>query len=246
MLKKTAQQSLLDFIMKIMPELQDGKGGPIFLMLDRRPTVNKKAVKALMSMWKDEDAEVSARKFKRPPELTAAEIDLMVKENLIKDHGNEIEITAKGVEVIKTNILGDERSSFEDDGVPLDHDIATANTKPKRKMVKGAKRASKNISGGGNWYEKSLLKASANEENIKQVIGMLINYAEHNIGQVTHIIAFAESAVKKGPPTDQKLIPMYNIVKQVADGFGMFATKRLELEDLKALGVQAKQFESMF
>lgn len=235
MLIKTAQQSLLDFIMKIMPELQDGKGGPIFLMLDRKPAVNKKAVKALMSMWKDEDAEVSSRKFRRPSDLSSTEIDLMVKENLIKDLGSEIEITAKGVEIIKTNILGDERSSYEDDGVPLDHDIATANTKPRRKMLKGAKRALKEIVGSGNWYSKSL-SAAANDELIKEVVGMLINYT-HGIGQVSHIRAYADSVVKKGPPLNASLLPMYNVVKQVVS--------ITSIEELQAVANQATQFQGM-
>lgn len=153
MITKTAQQSLLDLLLRMMPELQDGQGGPMVLFLKRPPTVDKKAVKALMSVWKDENSAIAYRKFKRPDDITSAEIDLMVKEKLIEDHGSELEVTAKGVEVIKTTILGDERSAYEDDGKPLDYEVALANTKPKRKMLKGAKRACRETETGGNWYK---------------------------------------------------------------------------------------------
>lgn len=153
MMKKTAQQSLLDLLLRMMPELQDGKGGPMVFMI-KKPTVNKKAVKALMSMWKDEDAALAYRKFKRPADISKEEVDMMVAEKLVREIGNEIEITVKGVEIIKTTILGDERSAFEDDGKALDYEVALANTKPKRKMVKGAKRACyERQSSQGNWYK---------------------------------------------------------------------------------------------
>ncbi len=155
MMKKTAQQSLMDLLLRLMPDFQDGKGGPMVFMIQRPPTIDKKAVKTLMSLWKDEDNTVAYRKFKRPADISKADIDLMVSEKLIKDLGDEFEVTAKGIEVIKTSILGDERSSWEDDGKQLDYATAFANTKPKRPMKKGAKRAcAEGMDDKGNWYRK--------------------------------------------------------------------------------------------
>lgn len=152
MMKKTAQQSLLDLFLRLMPDLQDGKGGPMVFMFPKKSTVNKQAVKKLMALWKDEGAALTYRKFKRPDDISRTDIDLMIAEGLVKDHGSEIEVTAKGVEIIKTTILGDERSAYEDDGNSLDYEVALANTKPKRKMIKGAKRACVEDT-GGNWYK---------------------------------------------------------------------------------------------
>ena len=162
MIKKQSQaNSLLDFLMHFMPDMKDMKD--IKFLVYKQPTVDKKAVKTLMSIWKDESNVAGYRRVKRPDDITLADIELLEKEQLVRNTGkDELEITAKGVDVIKTVILGDERSSFEDDGKHLDYEVALANTKPKRKMVKGAKRASvEDKNTGGNWYK--TIKESSDE-----------------------------------------------------------------------------------
>jgi hypothetical protein len=146
---KTAQQSLMDLIFKMMPDLQDGKHGPMVFLIQKKSPINKKAVKTLMSLW-DKD-NLSSRRFKRPDDISKNELDLLISEKLIKENGSELEITDKGIEVIKTSILGDERSVFDDDGKLLDFDIALSNTKPTRRITKRAKIASRNDI-DGNWY----------------------------------------------------------------------------------------------
>jgi hypothetical protein len=230
MIIKTAQQSLLDLLMRMMPELQDGKGGPMVFMV-RKPTVNKKAVKALMSIWKDDENTISYRKFKRPDDISRAELDLLVTEKLIHEVGNELEVTAKGVEIIKTTILGDERSSWEDDGKSMDYEVALANTKPKRKMVKGAKRASKEDSVGGNWYKKYAQVTPG--ETLGQTMNMLVSWATQNIGQVSHIVAYAKAALKEAPPQDSQQMQMYEIAKKIASS--------RSLDELRMLAKEAQR-----
>ena len=60
----------------------------------------------------------------------------MQKEGLVKSIGENIELTEKGAKVIKVMILGDERSSFEDNNIIIDYNQALSNTK----NVKEAKK----------------------------------------------------------------------------------------------------------
>ena len=141
-------QSLLDILLKLMPDLQPGQN-IVFL---RAPTVNNKAAKTLMSLWKNEDNVISHSKLKRPDNLSTEDLNLLEKENLVYNKGDYLEITSKGQKALKTMILGDDRSVYEDDGKTLDYHVAEANLKPKR-MLKKAKMASiNNLS--GNWYKR--------------------------------------------------------------------------------------------
>lgn len=144
-------QSLLDLLLKLMPDLQPGQNVIFF----RPPQVNSKAAKALMSLWKNEKNIMGNKKLKRPANLSSDDLQLMEKENLVQDKGDFLEITSKGEQALKTMILGDERSVFEDDGKTLDFHVAQANTKPKRRLLKGAKRAfAAAEEANGNWYRK--------------------------------------------------------------------------------------------
>ena len=61
--------------------------------------------------------------------MSVSEIDNMQKAGLAKMVGNEVEVTAKGSEIIKVMILGDDRSVFEDTPVVIDYNQALSNTK---------------------------------------------------------------------------------------------------------------------
>jgi predicted methyltransferase len=160
MLAKYCQspKSLLDYLLHIMPDL--GKNGPAVIFLDmRRPTVNDKAAKALMRVWKDEDNKIGDYKLKRPSTIAKDEIDLMEREGLVKAKGDSLEITPKGAEVIKTMILGDERSALENDGREIDFTTACENLKPKPKTAKkkGSKYAGNDVHSGqpgGSWWSR--------------------------------------------------------------------------------------------
>jgi hypothetical protein len=146
MLYKETQNSLMDFLLQIMPDLK----GVVFV----RPTVSKQATKTLMSIWKNEKNKISERRFKRPSTLSTSDISEMETNGLIKTKDEYIDVTEKGAEIIKTIILGDERSSFEDDDTHPDYETALANTKPVRKMVRGAKKASVEQRRSNGWYQR--------------------------------------------------------------------------------------------
>jgi predicted transcriptional regulator len=137
--------SLIDFLQQIMP---DFKGH--FLMM-RRPKSNNKAANALFSVWKDENNKVKEKVIKRPITCSMDDVNLMEREGLVKQKdGEKLEITQKGAEVIKTMILGDDRSIYEEkDKGMIDFETAYANTKPK--STKTAKTASIE---SGNWYRR--------------------------------------------------------------------------------------------
>jgi hypothetical protein len=116
-----------------MPDL--GTDGPMMLidLRGRRPAVNEKAAKTLFQIWRDEKNKVGDYRLKRPTSISITDVDMMTREGLVKSKGDTIEITPKGVEIIKTMILGNDKSAFEDDGRVLDYHTACANLKPRKK-----------------------------------------------------------------------------------------------------------------
>lgn len=130
-----AQTSLIDMLIRLMPDWS----GDLHLIKSKKP-INHKAAKSLYSIWLNADNKSSQRVFKKPHGCTSEEIATMKSEELITTKGDEIEITSKGVNVIKTMLLGDERSSWEDDGTIIDYHKASSNIKSRVKT--GQKTAS--------------------------------------------------------------------------------------------------------
>ena len=67
------------------------------------------------------------------------DLEDMKKSGLVKVVGNNIEITSKGENVIRVMILGDDRSSYEEDGIIMDYNTSLKNIK----SVKTAKKRNK-------------------------------------------------------------------------------------------------------
>lgn len=146
-MQKSAQTSLLDLLVRLMPEWKD----EITVIRTRRRPVDHKAAKALYSIWLNAKNKLSEREFKAS-DCSDDEVKVMESEGLVKQKGDKIEVTAKGVEVIKTMLLGDERSVYEDDGKILDFRTAEVNTKPRVKT--GRKVGGKIENKGSNWYKR--------------------------------------------------------------------------------------------
>ena len=139
-------QSLMDVLIRLMPELaaiRKGKTDP------------KLANLLYNEIWSKEANRVNDKTFRRPTSVKSAEIDKLKGEGLVEVTGDNISITAKGTQVIKQMILGDDRSIFEDDGRPTDYIKAMAGLKSTR-MSKKAKRASSDGQrpSGASWYSK--------------------------------------------------------------------------------------------
>lgn len=120
-------QNLVDFLVKRMPRLKQ--------RLSKDNLVDSKAAEKLFNFWKEQQKSASSnqRVYAKPKNVQDFEIDKLSKEGLIRCIGDKIEITSKGSEVIKIMILGDDRSSFDDNSENIDITTASANTNIRNK-----------------------------------------------------------------------------------------------------------------
>lgn len=118
---KKQSQSIVDILLQIMPNLKDD-------ISKRKDYVDPHAAKNLFNIWRISN-KVGDKKYKRPTTVSKFEIDEMKKEGLIEVIGSNIEITDKGEKVIKVMILGDDKSSFDNDDVIIDYNQALSNIK---------------------------------------------------------------------------------------------------------------------
>lgn len=126
-------QSLFDNLIRVMPELG--------LNLDiGKDYVDPLAARSLFSIWRTAKAK-DKKVYKRPSTLSQDDINRMKKAGLVNFVGDKIEVTSKGEKVIKVMILGDDKSSFEDNGEIVDYNTALSNTK-RLKLAKNNKVAS--------------------------------------------------------------------------------------------------------
>ena len=121
-MNKYGQSSIWDSLIKIMPELRN--------KIVRSPDyVDSTAAKNLFSVWRTGENKSSEKIYKRPTALAHNDLEQMKKAGLIRVLGDNIEITEKGAKVINIMILGDDRSSFEDNDIIIDYNQALDTTK---------------------------------------------------------------------------------------------------------------------
>ncbi len=75
--------------------------------------IDPKSAKMLYSIWRDERNQISKQTYKKPNSLSSFDIEDMKQQGLIRCIGDNVEITSKGSDIIKTMILGNDKSSFE-------------------------------------------------------------------------------------------------------------------------------------
>lgn len=92
---KTAQQSLLDTLLQIMPSLQLAKNNG-----------DKRVDKKLYDIWSIAK-EATNRKVLKPANLANDEVKTMKAAGLIEEFGNYFKITDKGAQALKVMILND-------------------------------------------------------------------------------------------------------------------------------------------
>lgn len=97
-MEKTAQQSLLDILIQIMPALQDVKSR----LVNKKDPTNE----ALFSMW-DGSGKTGNRKFLKPSNVASVDLKKMELAGLVEDQGKYLKITEKGAQAIKVMILND-------------------------------------------------------------------------------------------------------------------------------------------
>ena len=140
-----SSQSLWDNFLQLLPQFNEFK---TINYNKGKDYVEPDAAKKLFTIWRTAENKVSSRTFKRPENLAHNDLENMKKEGLIKVIGENIEITEKGSKVIKVMILGDERSTFDDNEKIIDYSKALGNVKGV-KTAKKTKAASKN-----DWWER--------------------------------------------------------------------------------------------
>ena len=135
---KFTQFSLVDFLTNILPH--DFK--------PRKDILDPKSVQVLYNIWKNPNNKISNKVYKKPKEFSKGDIDNLVSYGLMQRTTNGFQITSKGSNIIKTMILGDDRSSYED-GRDLDYTTASNNTRRlKKKNQKIASLWWENLDGG--------------------------------------------------------------------------------------------------
>jgi hypothetical protein len=129
-MKKFSQNSLVDFLIDHFPQFKE----------KFKATVGEDSANMLFSMWKDKKNKISSNIYKKPSSLTDKELDSLIEEGLVARIGDKIQITSKGSEIIKTMILGDDRSSFEDNGKNVEYKAASEYVKTPSKLKKQSKK----------------------------------------------------------------------------------------------------------
>lgn len=136
-------QSIADYLLQIMPDLQ--------LRLKSQSMVDPLAARTLFSIWRDEKNRVGNNLYKRPTTVASSHVEAIEKAGLAKVVGNNLEITEKGAGVIKVMVLGDNSSIYDktDDRI-LDYAQALKNTK--NASVRRGKGLSKKAS--ADWWNR--------------------------------------------------------------------------------------------
>lgn len=105
-MKKYSQSSLVDFLTNLMPGLQKR-------IEDKKNIITDKNAEVLFKIWMDKKSQINDKVFTKPAFVQEDQIESLQKQGLIRKIGDKIQVTSKGSGVIKTMILGDDRSVFE-------------------------------------------------------------------------------------------------------------------------------------
>jgi len=120
---KKHSQSIFDTLLNILP------GNPGKYIIKTKDYIEPSIAKSLFSIWRTGESDSINRIYKRPISLAHDDIKKMKESGLIRTVGKNIEITDKGAEVIKIMVLGDDRSTFENNDIIIDYNEALSNTK---------------------------------------------------------------------------------------------------------------------
>ncbi len=132
-LEKKSQSSIADFLIEYFPRVN---------------YQTKEAADFLFSIWKNDKNKITDQIYRKPLDIPFSKLEQMQNEGLVRCIGDRIEITAKGSEIIKTMILGDDRSTLEKQSSEITYKQAKTNIK-KRKTVKNIWKIASD-----NWWSK--------------------------------------------------------------------------------------------
>lgn len=130
-------QSLLDYLLQVMPELKDQK---FKLMI--RPQGKDPNAKSLYGLWNDASNKISERKFRRPPTMSDRDMKSLESAGLIEIHGKELKVTSQGVTVLRKMILDDDTFHLG------------KKSECEKCVVKTASRSGEFSQSNNNWYQR--------------------------------------------------------------------------------------------
>ena len=108
-----------------------------------------KAAKSLFQIWQNQKNKVGSNIYRKPIELSNDDVENIEKAGFVSCVGDKIKITKSGSDILKTMILGDDRSTFDSDyEKPIELKVAEANIVKKKKTVKGVQKAYE-----GDWWK---------------------------------------------------------------------------------------------
>ena len=131
MRKKSQHSNVLDFLINNLYDID-------LTTYKTKKHVDPKSAKSLYSVWKDTDNQVSNKIYKKPNTLSSRDIEDMTSEGLIRCIGDKVEITSKGSEIIKTMILGNDKSFFDKNN-DIDYITAEKNINARQASKKTSK-----------------------------------------------------------------------------------------------------------
>lgn len=118
-------QSVLDTFLSILPSIPK-KDDKTIAGVDY---VDPESAKLLFSVWHNGKTRNRSNLYERPITLSLYDVQKIQKAGLVKSVGNELEITDKGSKIISIMVLGDDRSSFDDNKIEIDYNQALSNVK---------------------------------------------------------------------------------------------------------------------
>lgn len=151
-MNKRSDSSLVDFLIDLQAKTPQ--------------KTNTKLANVLFDIWKNKNNQIAKTIFKKPVTISNTEIENLQKEGLIEMISDKIKITAKGSEIIKVMILGDERSIFEENGEDIDYKFASEFVKTPSKLKKQGKKVE------DLWWKQILSQKTMNrmDKKIKRLI----------------------------------------------------------------------------
>jgi len=129
--RKAQNSNILDLLIKNLYDVD-------LTTYSTKKHVDPRTAKSLYSVWKDTSNQISNKIYKKPNTLSSTEIDNMTSDGLIRCIGDKIEITSKGSEIIKTMILGNDKSFFDKDN-DIDYVTAEKNINARQASKKNSK-----------------------------------------------------------------------------------------------------------
>jgi hypothetical protein len=138
-MEKFSQNSIVDFLVNLMPELARIKN----------EFVNHTIADKLYAIWQNPENKVGNRVYKIPKTISAKDIEEMQKVGLVSKIGDTVQITSKGSNIVKTIILGNDKSALDKEGESRNYVTASKYVKLPSKLTR--KNSSKFAQ---NWWKK--------------------------------------------------------------------------------------------